>query len=130
MLLTGSLLQNSLKLFGLVILFVLIIVACYYVTRFVGSRNMGTMRENNIKLIDSYRINQNQCILIVNVGTRYFLLASGKDSVTLLSEIDKDDLKISLTDSAKPMRFQDIFVSLNKKQIEQEAENDNSTDNM
>lgn len=129
MLLTGNLLQNSLKLFGLVILFVLIIVACYYVTRFVGTRNMGAMRENNIKLIDMYRINQNQCILIVNVGARYYLLASGKDSVTLLSEIDKDDLKIPMADPAKPIRFQDIFASLNKKQTEQESINVNNTDN-
>lgn len=121
MILTGNLLQNSIKLFGLVILFVLIIVACYYVTRFVGSRNMGTMKENNIKLIDVYRINQNQCLMIVNVGSKYFLVASGKDTINLLSEIQEDELCLHAT--GKPVRFQDVFSSFVKKQEEVTAEN-------
>ena len=74
MLLASNLLQNSFKLFGLVILFILIIVACYYVTRFVGEKSMGTIRESNIKVIDVYRVNQNQCLMIVGVGKKYFLM--------------------------------------------------------
>ncbi len=120
--------QNSLKLFGLVIIFILIIVACYYVTRFVGSRNMGAMKENNIKLIDSYRINQNQCLMIVCVGSRYFLIATGKDSVSLLSEISKEEL--SLHTVGKPVRFQDVFSSFGKKQEEKTNDDSNNTDNM
>lgn len=130
MVLTGNLLQNSLKLFGLVIIFVLIIVACYYVTRFVGSRNVGAMRENNIKLIDMYRINQNQCILIVCVGSRYFLLASGKDSVSMLSELEKDDLQALPMNSGKPIRFQDIFTSFNKKQEETPVNTEKDKNNL
>lgn len=130
MVLTGNLLQNSLKLFGLVLIFVLIIVACYYVTRFVGSRNVGAMRENNIKLIDMYRINQNQCILIVCVGSRYFLLASGKDSVSMLSELEKDDLQALPMNSGKPIRFQDIFASFNKKQEETPVNTEKDKNNL
>ena len=130
MVLTGNLLQNSLKLFGLVLIFVLIIVACYYVTRFVGSRNVGAMRENNIKLIDMYRINQNQCILIVCVGSRYFLLASGKDSVSMLSELEKDDLQALPMNSGKPIRFQDIFASFNKKQEETSVNTEKDKNNL
>lgn len=127
MILTGSLLQNSIKLFGLVILFILIIVACYYVTRFVGSKNMGTMKENNIKLIDIYRINQNQCLMIVNVGTRYFLVASGKDTINLLSEISGEELCLHAT--GKPVRFQDVFSSFVKKQEGITEENKDDTAN-
>lgn len=115
MLLTGSLFQNSLKLFGLVILFVLIIVACYYVTRFVGSKSMGTIRESNINVIDVHRINQNQCLLIVKVGKRFYLLASGKDSVSLLSELKEDDISLISAAGNKTLKFQDVFSAMAKK---------------
>lgn len=116
MLLTGSLFQSSMKLFGLIILFIIIIVACYYVTRFVGSKSMGTIRESNIKLIDTYRINQNQCLLVVCVGKRYFLLASNKDAVTLLSELKEEDLTVIGATGGKPVKFQDVFSAFTKKQ--------------
>lgn len=116
MLLTGSLFQSSMKLFGLIILFVIIIIACYYVTRFVGAKSMGTIRESNIKLIDTYRINQNQCLLIVGVGKRYFLLASNKDAVTLLTELQEDELSVITATGGKNIKFQDVFSAFSKKQ--------------
>lgn len=128
MLLTGTLFQSSMKLLGLIILFVIIIVACYYVTRFIGSRSMGTIRESNIKMIDTYRINQNQCLLIVSVGKRYFLLASNKDEVTLLSELEENELSVIGTAGAKNVKFQDVFSSFVKKQDVQQLPDD-SEDN-
>ena len=128
MLLTGTLFQSSMKLFGLIILFVIIIVACYYVTRFVGSKSMGTIRESNIKLIDTYRINQNQCLLIVCVGKRYFLLASNKDAVTLLSELKEDELSVIGTTGTKNVKFQDVFSAFAKKQnVEQLPDDSDET---
>lgn len=131
MLLTGTLFQSSMKLLGLIILFIIIIVACYYVTRFVGSKSMGTIRESNIKLIDTYRINQNQCLLIVCVGKRYFLLASNKDAVTLLSELQEDELSFSGTIGTKNIKFQDVFSALTKKHnIEQLSDDSDDTSEM
>ena len=124
MLLTGTLFQSSMQLFGLIILFVIIIVACYYVTRFVGSKSMGTIRESNIKLIDTYRINQNQCLLIVAVGKRYFLLASNKDVITLLSELQADELSVIGTAGTKNVKFQDVFSAFSKKQEMEQLTND------
>jgi len=122
MLLAGNLLQNSLKLFGLIIIFVLIIVACYYVTRFVGTKSMGTIRESNIKVIDVYRVNQNQCLMIVGVGKKYFLLASGKDSVTLLSELAEDDITILSSGTNKAISFHEVFSSFSKKKDDNNKE--------
>lgn len=116
MLLTGSLFQSSMKLLGLIILFIIIIIACYYVTRFVGSKSMGTIRESNIKLIDTYRINQNQCLLIIGVGKRYFLLASNKDAVTLIAELQEDELFVIGAAGGKNVKFQDVFSAFVKKQ--------------
>ena len=96
-------------------MFVLIIVACYYVTRFVGSKSMGTIRESNIKVIDVYRVNQNQCLMIVGVGKKYFLLASGKDSVSMLSELAEEDITILSSGSNKALSFHEVISSFTKK---------------
>ena len=130
MLLTGSLFQSSIKLFGLIILFVLIIVACYYVTRFIGSKGMGSIRESNIKLIDTYRVNQNQCLLIVVIGKQYYLLASNKDNITLLTELQEDNLSFVGTTGTKNVKFQDVFSALTKKQknSEDSVESNDSLD--
>ena len=122
MLLTGNLLQNSLKLFGLIIIFVLIIVSCYYVTRFVGTKSMGTIRESNIKVIDVYRVNQNQCLMIVGVGKKYFLLSSGKDSVTMLSELSEEDITILSSGTNKTVSFHEVFASFAKKKDDNNKE--------
>lgn len=115
MVLSGSLLQNSLKLFGLVILFFLILVACYYVTRFVGSKKLGTMKESYIRVIDVQRINQTQCLMIVQVGQRYFLLSSGKDSVSFLSELREEELTKIAPDVGHTLSFGEVFASALKK---------------
>ena len=115
MVLNGSLLQNSLKLFGLVILFFLILVACYYVTRFVGSKQLGTMKDSYIKVIDVHRINQTQCLMIVQVGQRCFLLSSGKDSVSFLSELKEEELTKLSQDMGHSLSFGEVFASALKK---------------
>ncbi len=115
MVLSGSLLQNSLKLFGLVILFFLILVACYYVTRFVGSRKLGAMKESYIRVIDVHRINQTQCLMIVQVGQRYFLLSSGKDSVSFLSELKEEELTKILPIAGQSLNFSEVLTSAFKK---------------
>lgn len=116
MFLTGSLFLSSIKLLGLIILFVLIIVACYYVTRFIGSKGVGSIRESNIKVVDSYRINQNQCLLIVAIGKQYYLLASNKDNLTLLTELQEENLSFVGATGTKNIKFQDVFSALTKKQ--------------
>ena len=129
MVLSGSLLQNSLKLFGLVILFFLILVACYYVTRFVGSKQLGTIKDSYIKVVDVHRINQTQCLMIVQVGQRYFLLSSGKDSVSLLSELKEEELtKLSLN-KGQSLSFGEVFASALKKSkpVERSEKTDNNS---
>ena len=115
MLLSGSLLLNSLKLFGLVILFFIILVACYYVTRFVGARKLGAMKDSYIKVIDVHRINQTQCLMIVQVGRRYFLLSGGKDAISFLSELKEEELTKILPDVRQPLNFTEVFASALKK---------------
>lgn len=84
--------ESILKLIGLIILCAIIIAASYFVTRFVGQKQMGVRGDSNFKSLDVYRINQTKYLQLIQIGTRYFVIAVCKDSVTMLAELSKDDI--------------------------------------
>ena len=85
--------KSVLKLIGLIILCVLIIIASYYTTKFVGKRQLKGTAKSNIRSIDIFRISTNKYLQIVEVGERYFCIAVSKDNITLISELNKEDIK-------------------------------------
>ena len=99
--------ESVLKLIGLIILCVLIILASYFTTRFVGKRQSGAGGESNFKSLDIYRINQNKYLQLIAIGTRFFVIAVSKDNVELIAELNEED--ITYWRSEKKVSFKDIM---------------------
>lgn len=112
---SSSLLESSLKLLGLLIAFILIVIACWLVTRFVGTRQLGRMKNSNFKVIDVYRISQNQSLQIVQIGKRYFVLAVSKDTVTSVTELGEDEFTVPGQTGSDVKQFGQILSALTKK---------------
>ena len=94
-LLTGaSGVESVLKLIGLLILCAVVIAASYFTTRFVGRKQSGLTPDSNFKPLDVYRISQNKYLQIVQIGTRYFVLAVCKDTVTCIAELKEDEITL------------------------------------
>ena len=85
--------KSVLKLVGLIIICILIIVASYFTTRFVGTRQLKGSAKSNFRSIDIFRLSPNKYLQIVEVGERYFCIAVAKDSISLIGELSKDDIK-------------------------------------
>jgi flagellar protein FliO/FliZ len=119
---TGSLLESSLKLIGLIIVFILIIVACYYVTRFVGSRQLGKIKTSNFKPIDTYRLSQNQYLQIIKIGNRFILIAVNKDSVSKLMDLSEDEIILFDKTGTDTKSFHDIMSGMMKKKTDDESD--------
>lgn len=85
--------QSIFKLIGLIILCILIIVASYYTTKFVGKKQMKVKGKSNIRSIEVFRISQNKYLQMVEIGERYFVLAIAKDSITTVCELSRDEIK-------------------------------------
>ena len=103
--------KSIIKMIGLIILCILIIAASYYTTKFVGKRQIQGGAKSNIKSIDVFRITPNKYLQIVEVGKRYFCIAVTKESVTLISELSEDDLKV-LPAEMKPKSFKEQMNEL------------------
>ena len=59
--------NSVLKLIGLIILCILIIVASYYTTKFVGKKQLGRSPKSNFRSIDVFRLSTNKYLQIVEI---------------------------------------------------------------
>lgn len=114
--------DSILKLIGLLFLCAIVIAASYFVTRLVGKRQSGNIGNSNFKSLDVYRINQNKYLQLIQIGTRYFVIAVCKDTVSMLAELNKEDITYWRSEAAG-LSFKDILSKANFKQNSAEADN-------
>lgn len=107
--------DNFFQFVVLVIVFLVIMVVAYYVTRWVGSIGNAQANNKNIRIIEGCRVGQNKFVQIVKVGSRYFLLGIGKDEISCLGEVKEEDLVIT-EDTVKPLPdFNQILTKMREK---------------
>ena len=118
--LSGTRLSSIASLFGLIVLCILIIVASYFVTRLVGGKQLARQKNSNF---DTFHLAQNKYLSIIQVGRRYFVIAICKDTVTMLSELQEEDITMWRAGAQDTASFKSIFTGMLKKQpITQEGE--------
>ena len=122
---SGGGINSVLKLVGLIILCILIIVASYYTTKFVGKRQLKGSAKSNFRSIDIFRISTNKYLQIVEVGERYFCIAVAKDNISVVAELHKEDIKnFPPVVSEKSFKecMTEILAKKNKGETEKEKE--------
>lgn len=105
-----STVESVLKLLALIVVFIIIMVACYLTTRFVGQQQLGHIRNSNFKVIDTFKPAPNKFLQIIKVGERYFLIAVSKDNISSIAELSADEIK--LRDNERQGSFKDIFAKI------------------
>lgn len=115
MFLTVSAAVNSIAQFVTVLLiFLFVLVITYFTTRYIASIEKKRMVTGNMELLDALRISNNKYLQIVKVGSKYLCLAVCKDTVTMLVELEQEDIK-EIESEIKPIDFQDILEKVKKK---------------
>lgn len=106
------------QLIGVSILFIIILVITYYTTKLVGGVKMGMTKNSNFKVLETFKVTQNKYLQLIQVGTRYFVIAIGKDDIRFLAELNENE--IIRQDEAKLQtgNFTELFHSVLKKQKE------------
>ncbi len=111
-----SSLQNVLQLVGIIVVFLIILAAAYAASVLVGKtqNNAYHSKDRNIKLIEVFRINNNQFLQIVRIGKRYFALAISKEQIELITELAEEEVFISeVSDAAIP--FQNVLETVKQQ---------------
>lgn len=74
------------------LMLVLVLVLCYFTTRFIANYQKGVSGKGNIEILEVKNIGGNKLIEIVRIGEDYFAIGVGKDNVTLISKVNKESL--------------------------------------
>lgn len=109
--------QNVLELIAVLIVFIFVLAATYYVTKWIGKSGVVQMQSKNIKVIETFKIAQNKYIQIIQLGDKYYSIAVTKDNITFLSALDEEQLDLTKKDKeVTVLPFQDILNRLDKRQ--------------
>ena len=100
------------QLITLVLIFALVLGLTYFVTRFVGNYQKNKLTGTNISVIETIRISSSKYIQLIQIGSRYFAIAVCKDTVTLIGEIEQNDLV--LTDNTTQVQSESFKTILDK----------------
>lgn len=109
--------QSIAQLICVILLFFFVLFLAYIAARIAGSYQSNVMnKKSNIRVIEVYRLSNNKLIEIVKIGEKYLAIAVGKDEVTLLTELDADEIVMHEA-SMEPINFKRILDKMkNEKQ--------------
>ena len=109
------------------IIFVLVLAVTALVTRWIANYQKEQSVNVNIEVIETTRISGNKYIQIVRLGEKYVAIAVCKDTVTLLGEISKEQLREE--NHAGVFRFRDILErAAQKTEVKSVKAEDNQSD--
>ncbi len=106
------------QLLGVLLIFVFVLVITYLVTKWIAGYQKGQAIHKNLQVVETLKLTPNKYVQIVEAGTKYLVIAIGKDEVTLLTTLEKDELKVlpeelQNTDGRKVQEsFQEILDKL------------------
>ena len=89
------------------IIFGAVIIICILVTRFVGNYQKGVTMNSGIQVVQTARLTNNKYLQVVKIGDRYVVLGISKDNITMLLELDPEEI-----DSILPKKNSSFSKSL------------------
>lgn len=99
--------EGAAQFLTVLLVFILVLVLTFFTTKWLGQYQKAQVANKNFEIIETCRITPNKYLQIVKVGKKYLVIAIGKDSISMLTEIDEEEL--DLENSHKPLLSQDSF---------------------
>lgn len=84
--------ESFFKTIYYLIMFVLILAAAFYATKFLAKRGMVQNKTKMMKLMESMPMGVDKSLHLVKVGSQYFLIGSASKSMFMISEINQESL--------------------------------------
>lgn len=108
--------QSLFELLGLILIFVIVLVVCYYTTRFVAGRQLVQKRMGNFEIIETFAISQNKYLQLIRMGNKYVVISVTKDSMNYITELDENEVRqIQKNAAVNGKSFKEILSGLTKK---------------
>lgn len=103
------------ELLGAILIFVLILVACYYTTKWIGKSNFANRSVKNIAVLETYQIAPGKVIQIVKTGSKFIVIGVTKDNINMLTELSEDEYEAQVNVTNQNFKFQDVLSIIKKE---------------
>ena len=112
--------ESFFQLLFALFVFVGVLAVTAFVTRWIAGYQKAKEQGRNLEIIEAIRLSNNKYIHIVRAGQdKYFVIALGKDQVTLLGTLTADELveyDIDSADKLQSIDFKAMLEKLSKKE--------------
>ncbi len=118
--------QNLLEFFGIILIFIIVLVACWATTRFVASKQLAGKNMGNFEVVETYAVTRDRYLQVIRIGTKYFAIAVGKDSINVICELSKDELNFDKKANGTVVNgFSNVLSAFLKKDSDKAESKDN-----
>lgn len=84
--------NGFLPAFITLILVVFIIFLSYAASKYIADKANGMMNTKYMKIVDKMPLGPDKSIIITQIGDKYFLIGIASANISILKELDKDDI--------------------------------------
>ena len=114
-------LQSLFELFGLILIFVIVLVVCYYTTKFVAGRQLVQKKIGNFEVMETFAIAQNKYLQLIRMGNKYVVISVTKDSVNVITELEEAEVcQVHKEDFVSGKSFKEILSGFTRKEEEKQ----------
>lgn len=117
MILLSSTGESVFQLLVVLFCFVLVLVLTYYTTRWTAGYQKAHTIRSNLAVVETLKLTTNKFIQLIQVGKdTYYVIAVGKDEISVLGELTREQLKeIPLLDEQEIPTVKGDFASVLNK---------------
>ncbi len=105
------------------LIFCIVLAITYLVTRFIAGYQKSQMSQGNIRILETTRISQTKYLQLLQVGEVYMVIAVCKDSVTMLTTIEKEQLDFERMPGEEKPDFKEVLSQFVKQNTGKKQEN-------
>ena len=119
--------QSLVELLGLIFLFIVVLTACYFTTKFVAGKQVTQKKVGNFEIIETFPISQNKYLQLIRMGNKYIVISVSKDSVTYITELEESDCcKIQRSTIVSGKGFKEVLSGLSNPLAGKEKNTDSA----
>lgn len=86
--------ESLFQFFVVLVVFILVMVITVYGTKWIAGYQKAQTFNKNLRIVETIKLSTNKYVQIIGAGNNtYFVVAVGKDEVTLLGTLSKDELR-------------------------------------
>lgn len=109
--------NSFVQLITVLILFLFVLVITGVTTRYIAKIEKNKIKAGNIEILETSRISGNKYLQIVKIGNKFFCIAVCKDTVTLLGEVEGQELDFQNINENADIHFREVLEKMKQKTL-------------